>query len=94
LYSASVEKIEKGNNKLKTELLTVIATMEGQLDRVKSKREARLAAEREASKVVGARLKHIKVGAKKMNILKREVEMMWSDLENTYNLTKVTALEN
>lgn len=52
---------------------------------------ARLRAEREA----GQRMRGQNANnAKKVQNLKRQIESMWNELENTYNLQGVTELEN
>ena len=51
----------------------------------------RLNAEREA----GQRMRNQNIAAsKKVSTLKKQVEGMWNELENTYNLQGVTELEN
>ena len=54
--TSSAEKIQNANEKLKSELLEVISTMEVSLQRVNGKRSDRLKMEKEAGKVMSRRL--------------------------------------
>jgi hypothetical protein len=50
--------------------------------------------EKEATHAMKKRLKQSNVGTKKTAFIKREVEQMWTELEEVYHNTKVTQLEN
>jgi hypothetical protein len=54
--TSSAEKIQNANDKLKSELLEVISTMEVSLSRVNGKRSDRLKMEKEAGKIMSRRL--------------------------------------
>ena len=68
--------------------------MDTQLQRVSEKRQDRLEMEKEATYAMKKRLKQSNVGTKKTAFIKREVEQMWTELEEVYHNTKVTELEN
>jgi hypothetical protein len=68
--------------------------MDTQLQRVSEKRQDRLEMEKEATHAMKKRLKQSNVGTKKTAFIKREVEQMWTELEEVYHNTKVTELEN
>ena len=82
------------NNKLKSELLMVIGQMEVQLDRVKEKRKDRMDAEAEAKFLMGDKAKELQAGERKKDRLKREIQLMWSEIEGTFNNNAVVELEN
>jgi hypothetical protein len=54
--TSSAEQIQVANDKLKSELLEVIGTMEISLSRVNGKRSDRLKMEKEAGKIMSRRL--------------------------------------
>ena len=56
------------------------------MDRVKTKRRERLNAEHEASILMGANAKEFRRGERKKERLKREIDEMWIELENTFNI--------
>ena len=45
-------------------------------------------------KIIAGGDRHQNMGAMKMKHLKKEVQIMWTELENTYNLELITKLEN
>ena len=64
------------------------------MDRVKTKRRERLNAEHEASILMGANAKEFRRGERKKERLKREIDEMWIELENTFNINQITSMEN
>ncbi len=68
--------------------------MEVQLKRVKDKRKDRIETERQNNRLYGGKAREIRQGERKKDQLKREIEEMWSELENTYSNNAVTKLEN
>ena len=50
--------------------------------------------EKEATHAMKKRLKQSNVGNRKAAFIKREIEQMWTELEEVYHNTKVTELEN
>ena len=69
--SSETNRIVQINNKLKSELLTVIGQMEVQLRRVKEKRQERLDTERQTNRLYGGKAREIRQGEKKKENLKR-----------------------
>ena len=79
------------NEKLKGELLTVISSMEVQLQRVQERRRERLRADAEAN--LDMKIKNQK-GQRKFKALKKEVEYMQTQLDNAFDIDRITRLED
>jgi hypothetical protein len=63
----------------------VISQMEVQLSRVKAKRRERIEAELDFAVLAGGKTKELREVERKKDKLKRTIERMWLELENTYN---------
>lgn len=84
-----MEKEElRDNERLKSELLHVIAQMEEQLLRLNQKRTERIEAEREEERRFVSRLSKIKVGTRKANALNDTIALMNRELEYTHDNSK------
>ena len=59
--------------------------MEVQLNRVKTKRRERIEAELDFANLAGDKSKELRESERKKEKLKRKIEQMWIELENTYN---------
>ena len=88
-HASETKRILQVNNKLKSELLMVISQMEVQLNRVKTKRRERIEAELNFANLAGEKSKELREGERKKEKLKRNIERMWIELENTYNHKKI-----
>ena len=84
-HTSETKRILQVNNKLKSELLMVISQMEVQLNRVKTKRRERIEAELDFANLAGDKSKELRESERKKEKLKRKIEQMWIELENTYN---------
>lgn len=84
-HTSETKRILQVNNKLKSELLMVISQMEVQLNRVKTKRRERIEAELDFASLAGDKSKELRESERKKEKLKRKIEQMWIELENTYN---------
>lgn len=54
----------------------------------------RLDTERQTNRLYGGKAREIRQGEKKKENLKRQIEQMWQELENTFQNNSVTKLEN
>ena len=84
-HTSETKRILQVNNKLKSELLMVISQMEVQLNRVNTKRRERIEAELDFANLAGDKSKELRESERKKEKLKRKIEQMWIELENTYN---------
>lgn len=82
------------NDRLKTELFEVVNKMSAQVDKFQEKRVQKAQQLKEINSKLSEKNNRLSKKQLKTKLLKREVDQMWALLENQYNVSLVTKLED
>jgi len=92
--SDSVTRMQEVNNRLKAELFEVVNKMNQQVSKFKAKRVQKAEQLKEINSKLSDKNNKLSRRQLKQKVLKREVDSMWAQLENQFNVSLVTKLED
>lgn len=79
---------------MKYELSDVVSKMEMQLKRFQDKRIQKYQEDLQTDTALVDKNQKIKVGAKKFNTIKKDVQALWQTLEHSYNIEMINKMED
>ena len=89
-----LDKLAGKNQALKDELHQIFIQMDRQLNKLDMKRRQEILEKQTEEMELQLKSQQIRANQKKYQLIKREIQSTWSQLENTYKIVEINQMES